>query len=1185
MKRKVKNSNDNDKDYEQLFIDNIFNEKVSEIGKMSVSDIDKLIKKLSKAKKEAEKNQRIQAEKEAKLRIIEERKQKEAHIKEVTSMDLPLDWENVFNSDKRTQGVHTDSISDALIMSLSELGIVDIEYISSVTGADYKTVICALKGSIFQNPEKWNECFYKGWESADEYLSGNMIRKWKAAKKANEEYNGYFSDNVKAIENVLPPTVATDDIYVTLGSPWVPTDIIDDFILYLFGEPTYYENGVSASLDNIERRNFMELLATRHDEITGTWEIPYKNRYNNSMSVSETFGTARIKGLYILEKTLNMKAVIVTDKEKCLTNASGEKHVINKAETIAAVEKQNNMIKEFQNWVWKNELRRKRLETIFEEKYSCVRKRSFNGDFLEFPEMSPDIELYPYQKDAIARIIFTPNTLLAHDVGSGKTYEMIAAGQKLRQMGLSKKNMYVVPNNIVGQWKNIFLNIYPNANLLCVDPKAFVPSKREKVLENIRDNDYDGIIIAYSCFFQIPLSKEYYRESIEYKKSVIDKVIKDKNKATYRLKNKQYELHKAMNNFYDCIDSMYDMLYFDELGITRLFVDEAHNFKNVPIETKSVNVLGINSKGSKKCQDMLDKVHMIQRKNNGKGVVMATGTPITNSITDIYIMQKYLQSGELALLDIQHFDSWIGMFAEKSNNFEVDVDTSSYRIVTRFSKFHNLPELTSLLSSVADFHNMNNNVGLPEFNGYTDALISKSADLDDYLKKISLRTEEVRLRLVDRKEDNMLKITTDGRKAALDIRLVDSKAKFSFQSKLARCVENVFEIFNKTYFDKGTQLIFCDISTPKSGFNIYSEIKKLLVNMGVSEGTIAFVHDADTESKRKKLFDDVRNGEVRILIGSTAKLGIGVNVQNRLTAIHHLDIPWRPADMTQREGRILRQGNMNKTISIFRYITQGSFDAYSWQLLETKQKIICDILSGSMTERSGADIENNVLNYAEIKALAVGNPLMKKRVEAANELSRFMILQNKLIESRLKLEKELLGIPAKIEKINNTISKCNDDIQNYKMFKKSNLLVTSSNENIIQSDKRKIIRESISEALKSNIQKTKETVLMSYCGFDIVLPMNMVKEKPFVWLSGCGKYYVELGDTEVGNLIRIDNFLENLNGYLNKRQCELQDLITRKSDIERELNNKNSYSDDIEYYKAQVKKLDEELEVNKKWMN
>ena len=1167
--------------FEQMSIFRIMNLLDNTENTLSSEDISKIIDKLSDAKRKKESieaKKRRQEERERREREAREAKERKvAHIREVTSMDLPLDWENVFDQDVRTKGVHADSISDGLMYSLSDLGRVDIEYISSITGEDYKTIICALKGSIYQNPETWGECFYKGWETSEEYLSGNMIRKWKAAKEADKEYNGYFAENIKAIEKVIPPTVATNDIYITLGSPWVPADIIDDFILHLFGDPFKHCRYNQAVIDRM-----MESWKTIHDEITGTWEIPCKSRYNDSVGVRETYGTDNLEALYILEKTLNMQTIVVKDKICCATNASGVKRVINKAETAAAIEKQQKLIKEFQKWVWEDDARKERLERIFENNFSCIRRRIFDGSFLRFPDMSAQINLYPYQKDAVARIIFTPNTLLAHDVGAGKTYVMIAAAMEMRRMGLSEKNMFVVPNNIVGQWKNIFHEMYPSADILCVDPKSFAPSKRESVLERMRDNDFDGIIIAYSCFEQIPLSKGYYQNLLIDEQKHIAEIAGKKNKATSRLKKKQAAVSKALSELSVAMDDLYNGVYFDDLGITRLFVDEAHNFKNVPFETKTNNVLGINSSGSKRCQDMMDKVHMIQKKNDGKGVVLATGTPITNSITDAYIMQRYLQSGELGMLDLQSFDSWIGMFAERVTEFEVDVDTSTYRLATRFAKFHNLPELTSLLSSVADFHQVDESAGIPAFDGYNDALVSKTPAFAAYLADISTRADNVRKGRISRKDDNMLKITTDGRKAALDLRLVDPNASFTYQSKVARCSENVADIYFKTSADKSTQIIFCDTSTPKAGFNIYTELKDRLVLHGVPESKIAFVHDAETETKRSQLFAKVRSGDIRILIGSTYKLGLGVNVQERLIALHHIDVPWRPADMTQREGRILRRGNTNSKVYIYRYITEGSFDAYSWQLLETKQRFISELLSGSLTERSGTDIADTVLDYAEVKALAVGDPLVKQRVEAANELTRYMALQSKLVESRIRLEKELLKIPGQIHNQIDLIEYCKQDLAFYTEWRKINPPVEDSKLKKEEAEKRKTLREFIGTAIRKHVLETKEKTLISYRGFDIVLPANMTLEKPYVWLKKSGKYYVELGDTDIGNLIRIDNYLDSLGDHLSKLTLNLEKLREKEKDIRVELSKDESYINQIETYKNKVKKLDKKLGVNKK---
>ena len=549
---------------------------------------------------------------------------------------------------------------------------------------------------------------------------------------------------------------------------------------------------------------------------------------------------------------------------------------------------------------------------------------------------------------------------------------------------------------------------------------------------------------------------------------------------------------------------------------------------------------------------------------------MATGTPITNSITDAYIMQMYLQSGQLALLDLQSFDSWIGMFAEKVTEFEIDVDTSTYRLATRFAKFHNLPELTTLLSSIADFHQVGIQDGVPETDGYSDALVGKTPEFAAYLKTISSRAEDVRQGRVRRTDDNMLKITTDGRKAALDLRLVDPTGRFTYQSKIARCAENVWNIYRNTMEQKSTQLIFCDTSTPKKGFNMYDELYALLFSMGIPMEHMAFIHDADTEKRRKALYRQVQTGKVRVLIGSTFKLGLGVNVQDKLIAIHHLDVPWRPADMTQREGRILRQGNENKKVHIFRYITEGSFDAYSWQLLETKQRFIVGLLSGSLEDRSGSDIESTVLDYAEVKALAVGNPLVKERVETANELSRLLTLQRKAMETHIALEKELAELPGKMQQQKQWIEKCREDAA---LMQETFMLQDK--------DTRRRIRKTIFDGVCENALATKETPLMTYQGFQIILPTNMSKEKPYVWLQRRGRYYVELGDSEVGCLIRLDNVLEGLPEHLAKLTANLMEMEQRETDLGAELQKEENYTDRIAQCKEKLAKLDKKLGVNK----
>ena len=1140
-------------------LDQILKALSNNAGNLSAEALKKALGTLTKAHDEAvkrearEKRDRERREKEEKERLEKEKKQ--AHVQEVTCMDLPLDFENAYADDPRAQGMHVDSVSDALVICLTTLGRVDIEYIAAITGETYKSVIENLRGAIYQNPETWGECFYQGWETADEYLTGNLVRKWNVAYEANLKYHGYFNDNTRAIAKVLPPTLATKDIYVTLGSPWVPTKYIDDFIDHLFGKSTY---------------SGKDYAKTKHDELTGTWEIPLKTRFSyNSLSYS-TYGTQRMEALYILEKTLNMKTVAVTDEVPAPKGQKSKKRVLNKEETVHALEKQKLLVEKFRDWIWTDKKRKEDLLSIYEEKFSCVRTRRFDGSFLEFPTMSPEVSLYAYQKNAIARILFSPNTLLAHDVGAGKTYVMIAAGMELRRMGISKKHLYVVPNNLVGQWKNTFLKMYPQANVFCVDSKNFTPAKRGDTLREIRDNDYDGIVMAYSCFDMIPLSQDSVLENLKEQKARVDELIENAGKATGALKKEKERLTKAIGEILAAEAIKNFSVCFDELGIERLFVDEAHNYKNVEVPTKVMCVHGISKSGSEKCNSMMEKVHFVQKKNGGRGVVLATGTPITNSITDIFVMQQYLQSGELALLDLQSFDSWIGMFAERKTEFEIDVDTSNYRMVTRFSEFHNLPELTSLLSSIADFHAAEGGGDLPKRNGYQDMLVGKTTEFNEYLKNISKRADAVRQGYVSRTEDNMLKITTDGRKAALDMRLVDVTASYNWQSKVARCAENVYDIYFRTIGKRSTQLVFCDTSTPKDGFNIYDELKRLLVFLGISEDKVAYVHDADSESKRDKLFADMRSGKLRVLIGSTFKLGLGVNVQDKLIAVHHLDVPWRPADMVQREGRILRQGNENSEVYIYRYITEGSFDAYSWQLLETKQRFINALLSGSMYERSGKDVDDTVLNYAEVKALAIGNPLIKQRVETANELGRYIALQRKTVEARHALERRLLELPSEVKRLRGLAARAKSDRDYY-----------AQNKTEYEQEARREMRSLIFDAVKDNHLQLQERPLLTYQGFEVVLPANMLSEKPFVWLKREGRYYVELGEGDRGVLIRIDNALDSLGDIYLKHYANYRELQLSEKRMQEELAKNESYADKIDELREKLETLDKKLGVNK----
>ena len=1080
-------------------------------------------------------------------------------LESLTSMELPMDWSNIYLNDDRVSGVFEESISDGLVKCLNVIGKVDIEYISSITGYSLKEVIIELGSTIYQNPLYWEECFYKGYETADEYLSGNISEKLRIAEKYNAKYKGYFNKNVEALKLVKPKCISNDQIYITIGSPWVPTLIIDEFIDYLFGV-SYYGRcyGVGAR----------EELKVIHDEQTGSWEIPYKNRYlYYNVAVSRTYGTNECNALHILEKTLNMRTIQITTEVKV---GKEKKRIVDKEQTTIVLEKQRLLIEKFRSWIFEDERRKKILTDIYEEKYCSIVNRRYNGSFLEFPNINPSIKLYDYQKNSVARILFSPNTLLAHEVGAGKTYVMIASGMELRRIGISKKNLYVVPNSLVGQWSNMFLYMYPNANILSITPNMFTKTKMFETLKKIKEEDYDAVIIPYSCFDRIPFSKNYLLENKKEKLEELN-AVKAKKKQTSLVKAKIKKLLDEIAKLEaEYIDNP-DAVFFDELGINTLYLDEAHNYKNLTIDTKIIRVSGMTSSGSKKCDELLLKVKCVQKDNNGRGVVFATGTPITNSLSDIYVMQMYLQSGELSLLNLQTFDSWVGMFVEKESVFEIDVDTTNYRIATRFSNYHNMPELSNILATVIDFYNVEESSDIPKMDGYIDVMIPQTNEFKRYLEDISKRADLIRSGKVSRKEDNLLKVTTDGRKAALDLRLVIPKMQFYLLSKVAHCADNIMSLYTKYYNEKYAQLVFCDTSTPKDKFNIYDDLKYLLVSYGMKEEEIAFIHDATTDSKRNELFEKVRKGKIRVLIGSTFKLGTGVNVQDKLIALHHLDIPWRPSDIIQREGRIVRQGNENEEVFIYRYITEGSFDAYSWQILESKQKMINALLKGCMTERMCEEVEAVVLNYAEVKALALGNPLLKKRVETQNELNVNRLLQKKYFETRYQMELELSDIPNRISVLDEKINTCSLDIDKY-----------LENKVELSEESKKELKSTIYQAIIQNELSTTEVYISEYQGFKLIVPPNIIRDNAYLFLEGNAKYHVEMGNSELGILIRLDNFFERLSKMKGDYIDTKNNLLKKENDLKIELEKSNPYEIVIEQLEEELEKIDKVLGVDKK---
>lgn len=1073
------------------------------------------------------------------------------------SNNIQVNFDSVFNDETKTE-VTRCSVSDALVHSFNNYGRVDITYICKLSKKSIAEVIKELEGAIYLDPRKWDGHFplKTGWVSREEYLSGNVYDKYKTAFYANKQHCGLFNNNVEALKAVLPTNVDAKDIYVTLGTPWLPPSIIEAFIYELL--------------------NYRERVS--HDDITGSWHLDY--RYGGDYILNNrTYGTKSINAVNIIEKTLNLQPIKVTDNKGTKSNPV---YVTNEKETSLALEKQSLILKEFQEWVWSDAIRSKLLKNIFYEKYCSSKKREYDGSFLTFPDLNKEISLYPYQKNAVARILFSKNTFLAHDVGSGKTYEMIAAGHELKRMGFSKKNLFVVPNNIVDQWHSIYKTMYPNDRILVVTNKNFKPDRREDTLRKMKEEDYDGIIIDYASFELIPLSPSFYIKKFRDLKSSLSSL--SNRQRTPTVNRKLSYLNKKEDDYIEALtreqEESEGKIFFEDLDIDRLFVDEAHNFKNVSFFTKNTMILGLSQNGSKTCDEMMDKVHLIQSKHNGGGIIFASGTPITNSISDAYIMQKYLQDAELTFANVASFDAWAQNFAELRTEFEIDPTANSFRMATRLARFHNIPELSNLMANVVDFYHLDSNAALPTFNGYTDVVIPKSNDLKEYLEFISHRADLIKKKRPmvfknnnEEIKDNMLLITTDGRKAALDLRIINEDKYYrTYDSKVYKCAENVYKIYRKYDDIKATQIIFSDISTPKDSFNVYSEIKDILMNLGIPGEEIAFIQSATSDRERNKLFKKFNNGEIRILLGSTFKLGTGVNVQNKLIAIHHLDVPWRPSDMVQREGRIIRPGNSNKEVFIYRYITEHSFDAYSWQLLEMKQKFISKLLNSDVLTRSIDDIDSTVLNYAEVKALAIGDPLIKQRIETYNEIQRLKGLRSKFYEQKEQLKNDIINKRKEKEILGDEEVCMGVDLR----------AVNSFPEQKWSKEEKIAFGEEILKAVFISNSENKETRDIKYRDYFTVITVPFTDDKRFVYLeSPYTRYRIEIADSPIGVVTRLDNFINDFSKHLDELRQSIKDCEQFVFTALNELAKKDTYASKIEDLENRLNELDKILGVNK----
>lgn len=1023
-----------------------------------------------------------------------------------------------------------------LLKSIDDKGKVDLDYIISLTNVSKTDVLKNLQGKIFFNYQT------NAYELDSIYLSGNLYEKYLIATKYNQQ------ENIQAILNIISKR-NEEDVFINLGTPFVTSEIIDEFIASLF---TSFNSG--------------KISKTTYSTLLKKYVVDSNSLIENTILSTKTYGTDRINMFNILRKTLNHEDIVIYDYEKDY-QTNRKLKILNKKETMLALEKQKLLQELFKQFINNNASIKEKLQTIFYEKYGCFNILSYNGLFLSFQDMNPNISLYDYQKNAILRILLNKNTLISHDVGTGKTFIMIASGMKIKQFHPSSKIMYVVPNSILSQWKSDFKKLYPNSKIKVIYPSTFTPANRQNILKDIKDNNYDAILISYSSFELIPLNSKYYTSLLLEKLKNIDIEVNKLNTTELLSNVKNAELNelkrykKSLTTLLEKQDKIVqeEQIFFDDLNITTLYIDEAHNFKNLPLDTNLAFLRGINVTGSNKCLQMQLKIKQISQKENSH-IIFATGTPIVNSITDMFVMQKYLVPELLTNLGLDSFDSWIGLFGELSSDFEIDVDVNQYKQVTRFSKFHNLKCLSLLINQFTDFYSASED-NLPNIKENETIKLFKTPIQNELINKISIRVDDIRKNKVSRKEDNLLKITTDGRKLALDPRLINENYEREENNKIERCGENIYKIYLDNQ-DKA-QIVFSDIGTPKDKFNVYDALKLYLLDKGLSVEQIQYVHDATTDEKREELFDKVRKGIVKVLIGSTFKLGIGVNVQDHLIALHHLDVPWRPSDMIQREGRILRQGNENENVYIYRYVTEGTFDAYLWQILETKQRFISQLLSGCVAISNYEDLSENILTYGEVKALAIGNKLIKERFELANEINRLKLLekQEMLQKNNLINYKNLL--PQKIENL---------------ILKKENMKkdIEIFNSNEISQDKKNILANLIVERFEKASTIEKELLLGNYKGFAIVLPSYSTITTPLLLVKGLNTYTIEIKQIKNDILLKVDNLFKNMDKDLNKIE---EDIIRLKFDftqIDKQIEtiDKHNYQENIAIKERKLQEID-----------
>ena len=1066
-----------------------------------------------------------------------------------------------------------DTPSEALAVSIGEHGKVDLPYMAELLGTpgEYGRITTELSGVIFKDPAADPTDPEAGWQMADEYLSGDVRAKLRMAQFAAET-NPEFVVNVDALTKAQPRELEASEIDVRLGATWLDPNIIQKFMTETFQIPYYLRHAVKV----------------RYSPYTAEWRVEGKTATGRGDIISsETYGTSRANAYKILEETLNLKDVRIYDT---IEDAEGKpKRVLNKRETMLAQQKQQVIKDAFANWVWQDPQRRIALVKQYNELFNSTRPREYDGSHIHFVGMNPEITLREHQRNAIAHVLYGGNTLLAHEVGAGKTYEMAASAMEAKRLGLCQKSLFVVPNHLTEQWASEFLNLYPNAKLLVARRKDFETANRKKFCARIATGDYDAVIIGHSQFERIPLSFErqerIIQEQIYETLAAINELkvhagenfsIKQMEKTRKTLETKLEKLRSD--------ERKDDVITFEQLGVDRLFVDESHAFKNLFLTTKMRNVAGLSTSEAQKSSDMFGKCRYLDEITGGRGVVFATGTPVSNSMTELYTVMRYLQYSTLQQKKLTHFDCWASTFGETTTAIELAPEGTGYRARTRFAKFFNLPELMSMFKEVADIKT-SDQLHLPVPEARFETVVAKPSEIQkEMVQELSKRAADIHSGIVDASVDNMLCVTNDGRKIGLDVRLMNPMLPDDPNSKLNVCVQNVLKIWEEGKDQKLTQLLFCDLSTPKNdgNFNVYDDIRKKLVAAGVPENEIEFIHNADTEAKKAALFSKVRSGDVRVLLGSTAKMGAGTNVQSRLVAVHHLDVGWKPSDMTQRNGRIIRQGNMNKEVKVFNYVTEGTFDSYLFQTLENKQRFISQIMTSKSPVRSCEDVDEQALSYAEIKALCAGNPLIKEKMDLDVQVAKLKVLKADHQSQKFRLQDKLLTkFPADIRETNAYIAGVKADAQLAAAHPQVQEGFCGMTIKGVTYDEKKTAGERLVLAC-SELPNAEEKVIGSYRGFELSLRFDTFRSEYQALLKGQRKYTVPLGTDPLGNFIRLDNSLNNFPERINSAENELATLHQQQAAAQIEVEKPFPQEEELAEKSARLAELNAQLDVDEK---